>query len=230
MPRFRWEPAAGRPARRYAVASLLSVVWREFAGRAYEISSIISHSAMSSYHPALLQRHLCKINAAVRRMAAAPSDEIGALRRWDAAMGSAVSACALATVRSLAALAVRRAEKIEATTKAAKLADYRHALAAPGEHRTAMVRAPSRIAFRYVRGVGGWSRTPIERTTCEDDVPDADDLDADLGAVRIAGCGAGVDGVLATAPLSEQAALEHEAASWAANWAVNATYTSPDFP
>ena len=88
-------------------------------------------------------------------------------------------------------LSARRAAKLEDATKSARLAEYRNALAAPGESRVATPRAPSRVAFRYVRGLCSWARTPVGNHTWEDGVPDADDLDDAHESAFFAANGAG---------------------------------------
>ena len=48
-PKFRWEPAAGRLACKYAGATALSTAWRELATRAFEAAAIyVPHTGQAS--------------------------------------------------------------------------------------------------------------------------------------------------------------------------------------
>ena len=110
------------------------------------------------------------------------------MARWISAFNDATVERRALTMRSLAALAGKRAAKIESAVQRSRLADYRHALQAPCFQRVGTVRAPSRLAFRYVRGISGWSRSPIADDSHDDVIPDADDIDDSLheSQVRLA--------------------------------------------
>ena len=90
-------------------------------------------------------------------------------------------------------------------------------------------RAPGRLAFRYVRGLQGWTRSPVLEDPPEDallDPADPDEIEADH---RVA-LAPPADTRALLAPLGEQAAVDHEAAAWATQWATGSTYIEPDFP
>ena len=140
---------------------MVSVAWREISTRAVEVATMLSRDDTHAHGDNVSARHSCKIAVAVRRVAMAPREETSAMRRWIAAFNDATAARRALTIRSLASLAVNRAVKIEAVAKAARLADYRLALSATSVRPAATPSAPSRLAFRYVRGISGWARSPI---------------------------------------------------------------------
>eukprot|EP00959_Pyramimonas_sp_CCMP1952_P166625 3482535-Pyramimonas_sp.AAC.1 len=79
------------------------------------------------------------------------------MQTWAAAFRRAQLSQGHRALRSLAAVAAGRASKIEESVARARMAHHRAALAAPGgpaPPRSAP-RAPGRLAFRYVRGLGG---------------------------------------------------------------------------
>ncbi|CAK0867119.1 unnamed protein product, partial [Prorocentrum cordatum] len=231
-PYFRWEPAAGRPASRHAGASSLAVAWRDCSARAFETAAILGRPQPATHDELILARHWSLVRAAVQRAARAPGESPDAFRTWAAAFGHAQMTRGVSAMRSLAARAAQHAKRVEDAVAAARLAAYRSALAAPGGARTARTSAfaPGRLAFQYTRGIGGWARSPAGAPRCEQDVPDADPLeydDFDAGRVEVS-----LDGRAraAAAPLSEQAALDHEARGWADQWAVGEDYREPYFP
>lgn len=89
--------------------------------------------------------------------------------------------------------------------------------------------APSRLAFRYVRGIGGWARSPIGNETNAGETPNADEFDDNAGDPDY-DLVAEYCGETCASPLSEQGALDKEAEGWGQNWAVDAPYQQPVFP
>ena len=228
-PRFRWEPAAGQPAKQYAGASRVSVAWREVSTRACEVAAIMSRSDVDAGSVRVLARHAHKINVADKPIANAPGEETPAMRRWITAFQVAAVAGRTYTIRSLASLAANRAAKIEARVRTARLAGYRKALTATSIPLAVASGVPSRLAFRYVRGISGWARSPIGPETNDDSTPDADGFD-DYASEALVELAASSLESATLAPLSEQGALDKEAVGWATNWAVDAPYQQPYFP
>ena len=153
------------------------------------------------------------------------------MQRWLVACRWALGAELVGMLRSLVAAASKRAARIEAAVRSARLAEYRSALAAGGPQRGAAVaRAPSRLAFSFVRGLSGWVRSPVADTAKYDDgLPDADDFDFDLDGTHVdVDHAPRAEAVLA--PLSEQGAFDKEADGWARNWAVGVDYWQPELP
>ena len=228
-PQFRWETAVGRPARRYAGASLISTLWRELASRAYEVAAILGRGRLDPYLVYIISRHHAKVTAAPARASRAPRVGTDVVVKWASAFRAAVDAGRALTAHSLASLASNRAAGIEKAVGRARGADYRLALAATGDVRRPGPRTPSRLAFRFVRGFSGWARSPVDENRFDDDVPDEGDME---GCTLEQGCSqpAAIDSRSVLSPLSEQGALNKEAAAWAAQWAVGDQYQSPDFP
>ncbi|CAK0861050.1 unnamed protein product, partial [Prorocentrum cordatum] len=230
-PRFRWEPAAGQLARRYAGASMVAVAWRECSARAFEVAAILGRPQPAAADEVLLARHWSRVLAATQRAGRAPGEVSEAMRAWAAAFGHARQSRGPTALRSLAAEAAKHAQRIERAVSGARLASYHGALAAPGGSRAARpwASAPGELAFRYVRGIGGWSRSPLGDPRCDEDIPDADDMDSEPHADRVE-VSMDARSHAAVALLSEQSALDAEAAGWAEQWAVQEAYHEPFFP
>ena len=79
-------------------------------------------------------------------------------------------------LRFLVELAAKRAGRIESAVRSVGLADHRRALSAGGTASDS-VRAPSRVAFRFARGLSGWARSPVAEARYDDGTPDADEID-----------------------------------------------------
>ena len=132
-------------------------------------------------------------------------------------------------VRSLCAVANARAKKLEAKVGALRLADWKERLGVvpAGAGKT---RAPTRTAFRWIKGPSGWQPSPLGQQELNDAVPsDPDDgpglldddqvvLDSQEAAAR------------AKVPLCDQAAVEQEAYRWGALWQEGEQYAGPDLP
>ena len=124
-----------------------------------------------------------------------------------------------------------RAARIEARVKAAKFRDWRAWLGC------GPVSPPARLArsgYRWVKGLGGWTRSPIEAAKRNDAAADdADQLqhsEDDPPCVDDADLCAGLDGDdRQRAPLCDQAAVDLEAEGCATQWAVGAEYPPLQF-
>ena len=130
-------------------------------------------------------------------------------------------------LRKLAATARRRAKKLEDSVSSKKASEWRHALSIPTAGKQPSSR-PSRLAFAWVRGAAGWTRSPTGSQHQEDAVPCEDleqyeqrDLliDAPLNDRMWTKHSDDVPMVL-----SDQADVEQEADNWATLWEESADY------
>jgi hypothetical protein len=136
------------------------------------------------------------------------------------------------SLQSLAKAIRTRAEVVEGRIQREKQRAWRIWLGAEG----CASGRPSRAAYRWIRGHGGWSRSPVGNAALEDAVPDAggdaddgtlDDLPAEDRTAEPHGC---TDvGHAVVTPLAEQAAVDVEAAGWSQQWAMDDSYTQPIF-
>ena len=103
----------GHPAKPHAGATLVSVTWREVSARAHEVAAVLSRSHVCSYDAAVIRRHCAKIASAATRAYNAASAEMDALGNFAKVFERALSSKAICTIKSLAALATKRAIRIE---------------------------------------------------------------------------------------------------------------------
>lgn len=136
------------------------------------------------------------------------------MTRWVEAVHAAAANRSSPMARSLASVAKERADNIEKSRGTARLADCCFALDARGATAS---RSPSRVTFKHARVRCGWARSPIGTNDCGSEIPDADSVDHPVDDLR-------VNTFPDVVPLSEQAALNKEAAGWVDNWAVGAPY------
>ena len=98
----------------------------------------------------IISRHHAKIAAMPTRTRRAPQAEREAVSRWVVAFQTAVSAGRTPTIRSLAALASKRAAGIDKAVGRARATDYRQALGAAKDGDYTQTRPPS------TRNPRGW--------------------------------------------------------------------------
>ena len=85
---------------------------------------------------------------------------------------------------------------------------------------------PTKYAFRWIRGLAGWQRSPMGKMFENDAVPSEpmeDDVQHGLLAL-----GDSADRNKAI-PLADQAAVERQAGTWAQLWRAEEQYSTPSF-
>ena len=224
---------ARRGAHRFTVA--LRVLGR----RIDAVASILGCAAVPilvGSETAIVELHLAKARGALRFVAATnPPDNVSGFRNAVQAFGIATAAREAPALQSLAKAVRTRAEALERCIQHDKQRAWRAWLGAEGN----ATGRPSRAAYRWIRGSGGWSRSPVGSSALQDSVPDApdgdgdgdgftlDDLPAEAGSVDP--CSDMDSEAVVATPLAEQAAVDLEAKGWAHQWATGDRYTQPVF-
>jgi hypothetical protein len=150
---------------------------------------------------------------------------------WVSAATDACSHGDLAGLTSLILVARGKAEKLEGDSRRAGFLKWRQWLTGtdtlPGDGPA----CPRRGAFLWVRGLAGWTRSPVGAAEANDSFPDEpapfDDVDIGNSSPDIArhhGIWMPRSGTLL--PLCDQADIELEADSWAALWKEGSVYRS----
>jgi len=226
QPYFYWASPAGCTTDEHAGSCFTSASWRVIARRTGEAAAIIDRQCAGGL--ALVNRHFSKLYALAADPAwTAPERE--EIRIFIHAIVHHASASDTIGMRRLTALAIQRAVKVERSVKARKASSWRQALAAPSAAGQAPLAAPSRLAFAWVRGSTGWSKSPVGAQALNDDVPDdtfddglpSQDLQDQQGTSRMWGA----RGRQPEAVLSDQADVELEANGWAHLWQEGSQYT-----
>jgi len=224
IPTLSWRPAVTGPTSQFLGASSMSTFWRIAAGRLDESAAILDRARPGGFW--LLSRHFAKLRADIKPNVWDPADVTVASAFIDAAIVCA-NAGDTPGLRKLAASARRNAKKLEDSVSNMKASEWRHALSVPVAGRQASSR-PSKLAFAWVRGLAGWTRSPVGTQQQEDVVP-CDDLEQH-----------DQHDLLIDAPyndrmwaknsddtpmvLSNQADVEREADGWATLWDESAEY------
>jgi hypothetical protein len=125
---------------------------------------------------------------------------------------------------SLAAAARKKASLLEQTAARSKSDKWRKWLGATDSERSCLI-APSKRAYRWVKGLAGWEQSSIGDARLNDDIPDDGDNNTEYDDAS--GISADPEHTTLSAqngdginePLCDQAGIEVEANSWAELWA-----------
>ena len=225
LPKFVWRPAAGSVASPFAGAYSHSAFWRVLSRRIDECSHILDNRRPGGVE--LVARHVNKMVLASGQSDVPQASLAEARKLIEAAFTSIAGADTIA-LRRLAAIAAQKGRKLEQSASSAKSTAWRCALAAPSEIPAAGPAMPSKLAYRWLRGDAGWTKSPVGEQWQNDCTPDEQLLDeapahliqpvterpriwsqpADTGA----------------AVLSDQADVEAEADFWGELWDEHQQY------
>ena len=135
-----------------------------------------------------------------------------------------------ARVAALANTTVVKAKKLEAADAAARAKSWREALTRqqPGSSCSGHGSRLSRLAFRWVTGVAGWTSGTLDVEGYDDAVPECPpggklEADGDAPIPKPTGKQAAQNG-----PASDQAQFEATARVWAKLWKAESAYQQPD--
>jgi len=151
------------------------------------------------------------------------SSDAANVNGWLQAVMMSVSQVEALSLKKLSAAAAKNASRLESRTAARRLADWRAALVRPSPGTMLSDAPPARLAFQWIKGNAGWSKSPLgdpdrndeaELTQeYEDDVP-AHAIDSRDAPRRVWARKVDQTGV----PLSDQADVDVEADGWATLW------------
>ena len=189
--KVRWEGAVG--VRKSCEASTaLAVAWRRCARRAEDVARLRRRAgttqqareatADADQHAQALLAHRAAIKAAKDHLPpGVPSQLKDELDRWATHFSSADATESAQWLQSLVDLADKKAAKLESEAKKKRLQDWSTAVgAAP----VAGNRTPTRLAYRWVKGFTGWSKSPTGSDSANNEVPEEPGLDEDCQQER----------------------------------------------
>jgi len=219
-PVFRWKPAAGPRAAEYVGKCAGSTFLRGAARRLDECAAMIDRR--STYLQKVTAMHLLAISQGVAG-AGFHGAELDATQHWVRAAPDVVMSADTVAIRRHAAIATKRAAALEARLKSARMTEWRRALAIPNPRTGLPSGTPSRLAYQWIKGPTGWTRSPLGCQSLNDAALAEQHLEDEAPAHHltvakdehrlIVG-----DDLPARVPLSDQADAEAEASSWAALW------------
>jgi hypothetical protein len=165
--------------------------------------------------------------AAKRDLASISGDDARAVERWLVTLQHAAKERNVAKVLQLQVVADKKASKLEDAATRSRQRDWRQALARsePRAPDAAPGATPSKLAFKWVKGINGWGPSPKGKVADEQGLPDeeVDDLPFDDDMVPTASNSmASIPSQ--SQPLSDQGAVEKVANGWAGWWAEDTDY------
>ena len=228
--KFRWEPVTGKLACRNAGATGTSACLRGMAQRVVEIGALMRKGATVE-HPQVAA-HLLKLTAA---MGSGPlkGDAINraGLEAWCCTLRAVLAAGEVDKALALNNVLVAKALGIERAEGRARSRAWRDALAGVAPTgRQSHGRSLSRLAYRWVRGIGGWSRSTVGTEAEEDLVPEGEPGGGPYDDhVEVARAAAPAEAPSPSVPRSDQAEVNATAVVWAELWQTDAPYPDIDF-
>ena len=168
--RFKWASAVGRPAKPWIGSSTASVMWRSLARRADESTRLLTCDAalLTPTRPATVCGHVRAARGATKSLSHTMRKEHGpSVERWAHSFRAAVGCNSLHWLRSLSRCADLQAQKLERITMRVRQHTWRAKIGA-GPVQPGQSTGPTKAAYRWVRGLTGWTRSPVGAAELED--------------------------------------------------------------
>ena len=236
--KFRWESATGRVARKHAGATTASAALRALA-RIVDDSIHLVRKGVDPLDPIITAHAAAALRACGKKEMVSPDVNVATLRilclRINAVLVLGQADAAEKLLRPIA----KKADMLEERHTKDRKAQWRAALSRPTpccRRQSGHGERLSRLAYRWVKGVAGWSRSSIGPAVLELVNPDATPGDAPVDIPQnTAGPSASTDPSSTLpdpclAPCSDQAEVDATAAAWADLWNSKAPYLQPEFP
>ena len=151
---------------------MLSRMWRVLARRAQEVARLVSRHTIQALQHTLLQQHLLAALSATRPLCDTLKQEVGnSVAHWARSLLKATAALNAHWIDSLTALADIKAKKLEVMTAGRRRAHWREAIGAKPASDGAN-RWPTKLAYRWARGITGWQTSPLGQQALNDQIDD----------------------------------------------------------
>ena len=217
--RFKWASPITRIEQPWAGTSATSNMWRVLARRAEDTRNILHRSCARAPLPKSILEHAtaaCKATHSLCNSARpAVQPQVDA---WSIALSHAINIRNFHWLDSLKMVADIKAAKLEASVASSRIKAWKVKIGAlPAQE--GGTKTPTKCAYRWVKGVAGWSPNPVGTIADNDAVPqyaedDVIDVDNGEALIQAAQATASTDAV----PLSDQAAVDTNAEGWATLW------------
>ena len=228
---FRWEPAAGRMARPDAGAPAASATLRAMARKLDDSIGLLKKGVRPT-DPCVRANSANNIRACGKKELRSPDVKFTALRSWctqaDAALGSGNTPKAeqlLSTIK-------KKAKALEDEDSKKRQLLWRKALtrtSVQAKRDSGHGKQLSKLAFQWIRGITGWTRSSTGRATEEDIIPDADNSDKEPPKLDSADPLQEENAHPVHVPRSDQSEVNNAAKNWGKLWQSEAPYVLPDF-
>ena len=225
--RFTWASAAGPLAQRWSGSSSLSGMWRNLARRAQDVARAIERGSwpLEPLQMHTLEGHLVAATRAADSLCNSHQKVAKPIvRAWANSLHAAVSAFSAPWAQSLEHVADIKAKVLECATQRLRSAEWRASIGAPSADSPKA--APTKLAYRWVRGLVGWQHSPIGAADDNEGVPEVDE-DGEADPTTVVSDRAQTP---LPAPMADQIVVERQADDLAAIWKESQQLEQPLWP
>ena len=229
--KFRWEAATGKIACPDMGASAISATLRAMARR-LDDSILLMKKGVPAADSRIRTNSANNFKACEKKMLRSPDVNSVGLRSWCVLTDKALHADDLDKAAKLLSTLTKKALKLEEKQSKAVQCKWKQALTqSSGFKRKDSGHGGrlSRLAYRWVKGVAGWSRSTVGPAGDEAAIPSAEPGDHPNQIHVTNTSDSGSSGATILAPRSDQAEVDAIAKTWAKLWQTDKQYTLPDF-
>ena len=230
--RFKWTSAVSRTASPWDGSTATSLAWRCLARRAGDIPRLLARVPWQKVHFDAVTGHLLAASKASASLPNAMRQIHGQqLDAWAVSFRSATKACSLQWLKSLEKLADIKAGALETETCRCRSHEWQVGIGAKAAVDRPKPTAPTKLAFRWMRGPIGWQVSPNGPAHLNECIPHEPEEESTMWVEdEPFTAPKGEEEDVEMAILADQAAVEHEANQWGALWKENGDYHSPIGP
>jgi hypothetical protein len=227
-PEFKWRSAVGDCAEAVAGQTTPATTWRILARRADAVAALIRKTAEENRELTSIEikKQLFECRKAPKAMSKKLKGEHEQqMTKWSDSLQAATNANSETWAKSLAKAARKVAEKKEELTRSSKDKSWREWLTANSTTREGLA-PPSWSAYRWVKGLAGWTSSPLGAAKKNEGTPIDDEgvIIEDTEVPDHEASNFNLEGHEVVEPLCDQAAVEETANMWADLWAENEKY------
>ena len=226
-PTFSWQCAVGEKSRDTTTA--LAAVWKEMANRAQDIDRIQNRPKTDSRVQAqqeAIEGHFSAIrNISNKLLKGVPDDLQNQVTTWTKQWLKATANNNTRAASHLTRQAAEKGKNLESKARAERMTRWRNAIGATSS--TPHTKTPTRLAYRWLKGLTGWSKSPLGDEASNKVIPEEPDEVDELGpgagpeASRTYKGNADIQvrcGSARLTPLCDQAVVENECNGWVKLW------------
>ena len=179
--KFTWERAAGAKRGTGNGTTSLAVAWREAARRAEDNARLAKNTrgTLDMQQREAYDAHAAAINSLAGRLPpSVPPTHKEQLTRWAKQCNAAQVAKSSAWIKRLVDVADnKKQKKLESEAKHKRMSEWREAIGATNNNSRRT--SPTRLAYRWLKGITGWTKSPLGPESANEAVPDEPDDEAD---------------------------------------------------
>jgi len=229
--RFRWEAATGKIACPDMGASAVSATLRAMARRLDDSIQLVS-KGMPATDSRIRTNVSNNAKACEMKILRSPDVNLAGLRAWCSLSDKALLESDFGKASTLLGTLGKKALKLEEKQSKEVQTKWKQALT---QSSAMKVKSRghggrlSRLAYRWVKGVAGWSRSTVGPAGDEHCIPEADPGDRPDQIQVTKGVNSGYGTGSAVAPRSDQGEVDAIAKTWAQLWQTDMEYALLDF-